>query len=67
MMFVLGLILMLGGIGAAGYGIYLNNDVEAQLTSLFSSGSMDPGNTWLIAGGVAAVVGLLLLIFGRKK
>ena len=66
-MLFFGTVLSLGGLGATIYGIHLNNSMEAQLTSLFSSGNVDPGTSW-IAGGIAAlIVGLILFVFGLVR
>lgn len=66
-MFILGIILAIAGAGSLIYGILQNNSVEAQLSSLFSSGSVDPGTLWIIVGVIAAVIGIVLLVAGKKK
>ena len=45
----------------------LNNSIEAQLSSLFNSGSANPGNIWLYCGIAIAVVGAILLVLGLTK
>lgn len=65
---ILGIIALIAGIGCAVYGYSLNNSVEAQLESLFSKGSVDPGNVYLYIGIGVAVLGLIiLLVKGKKK
>ena len=66
-MVILGILLLLGGIASAGYGILQNNDLEAQLASVFTKGSANPGTIWIIAGVAVAVIGLVLLIVGLSK
>ena len=44
-----------------------NNDMEAQLESIFSNGTSNPGDTFLYIGIAVAVVGLILLIVGLTK
>ena len=61
-MLILGLLMLAGGIAAAIYGNNLNNDVTAQLESMFSDGKANPGDVWLYAGIAVAVVGAILLI-----
>lgn len=57
-----GLLVMLAGGVMVTYGNGLNNSIEAQLNSLLSSGTIDPGAGWLIFGGITALLGLILLI-----
>ena len=64
---ILGLISLLAGIALALYGNSLNNSVSAQLNSLFSSGNVNPGNIWLYGGVALAVIGLVLLVIGKKQ
>lgn len=66
-MIIVGVLLILAGGASAVYGVTQNNSWEAQLSSLFSSGSSDPGTMWIIIGGIAVVVGLVLLIAGITK
>ena len=58
---------MIAGIGSAIYGSSLNNDIEAQLESVFSNGSANPGDTWLYVGIAAAVIGLVLVVVSIIK
>ena len=47
------------GIACAGYGYIQNNSVEAQLSSLLSTGTTNPGTTYIVIGVVVAVIGAL--------
>lgn len=66
-MIIAGAILAVIGLGLTIYGIYLNNNVEAQLTALFNSGNVDPGTGWIVVGVIALVVGIALLVIGLTK
>jgi len=66
-MTILGILALIAGIACAVYGNSLNNDLGAQLESLLSKGSSNPGDTFLYIGIAVAVVGLILLIVGSKK
>jgi len=66
-MTILGAILVLVGLGSAIYGVAQNNDVEAQVMSVFSSGSMNPGAMWIIGGCVAMAIGIVLVFINMKK
>ena len=66
-MLIFGIILLLGGAGSLIYGFIQNNSVQAQLSALFSSGSVNPGTIFIIAGAVAAVLGLIFIIIGATK
>lgn len=66
-MTIVGIICIVAGVISAIYGISMNNSIEAQLTSLFSSGNANPGTMWIIIGVIAVVIGIVLLIAGRKK
>ena len=54
-MFILGIILIIAGIGCAGYGFMQNNSLEAQFTSI------------IVIGVILLVVGIILCVVGRKK
>ena len=64
---ILGIISLIAGVAMAIYGNSLNNSIEAQLNSLFSSGTVDPGNIFLYGGITLAVVGCILLIVGLTQ
>lgn len=67
---VFGLILFLAGVVALVYGISMNNSLEHQLDSFFSSGSTDPGTVWIVLGaicGVAGVMGIIGAFVNRKE
>ncbi len=66
-MIIAGVILSAIGLGLTLYGIYLNNNIEAQLSALFSSGNFDPGTSWIVVGSIILVVGIVLLIVGLTK
>ena len=59
-----GIIIMLGGGGLIIYGNHLNDNFKSQVESIFTSGTTNPGNAWIIAGAVALLIGLLLTITG---
>ena len=50
------------GAGSAIYGNHLNNDLDAQLEAIWNNGTKNPGDLWLILGGIVAVIGLVLLV-----
>lgn len=64
---IFGIILMVTGAGLMSYGSNLNNSLEAQLNSLLSSGSTNPGTAWVTFGALGAVLGLVLLIASFRK
>lgn len=66
-MTIAGIILALLGAVSCVYGITQNNSFESQLGSLLSSGSTNPGTTFIVIGAVAAVIGIVLLIIGLSK
>lgn len=68
-MIILGIILILAGAASYLYGNALNRDIEAQLTALFSTGSLNSGNPFIYAGIAIFVIGLLIMIIGivRKQ
>lgn len=57
---ILGAILLVLGVACAGYGYLQNNSIEAQLSSLLSTGTTNPGTIYIIIGAVVAVVGTLV-------
>ena len=67
---IIGFILVIIGAGICIYGNHLNNDIESQLLSVFEKGQTNPGNMFLIIGGVAVAVGVVLIVLRlirRKK
>lgn len=61
-----GILLCLAGVGALVYGLSIQDSVEYKFVSAY--GGSAPGVAMLIIGGiVAAIVGVLLLVFGRDK
>lgn len=63
----IGLILLVIGAGAVFYGLSIMNSFEYELASAFGAGP-SPAFFLMMGGGiVAAIVGMLLLVFGRKK
>ena len=66
-MAILGIILIVAGAVSVLYGIMQNNSLEAQLTSLFSSGKTNPGTIWIVIGIIAVVVGIVLMVLNSKK
>ncbi len=64
---VLGIVcIVLGGIAAV-FGYVQNNSLSSQLTSLFSSGSLNPGTPFIVIGLVAIVLGVVLCVLGSRK
>ena len=66
-MFILGIILIIAGIGCAGYGYMQNNSLEAQVNSFLSSGSVNPGTLFIVIGVILLVVSIIICVVGRKK
>ncbi len=66
-MFILGIILIIAGLGCAGFGFIQNNSLEAQINSLLSSGTANPGTMFIIIGAVLIVVGVVCCIASKKK
>ena len=62
-----GIISLILGVISIVYGNSQNNDVEAQLESMFSNGTTNPGDTFLYVGIALAVLGLILLFVGMSK
>ena len=65
----LGIIALIAGIASTLYGNAQNNSIEAQFESFLSSGTTNPGNTFVYVGIVLAIVGIVLIIasFMKKK
>lgn len=66
-MLFLGILLLLIGVGGAIYGNYMNNDFEMRLEYFFETGNTNPGDIFLYAGIVIAIIGLILFIIGLIK
>ncbi len=66
-MIIIGSILMAVGLGTMIFGFVRNNDLEAQLASAFSTGSLNPGTIWIVLGFVVLAAGLVLLLLGLNK
>ena len=66
-MFILGIILIIAGIGCAGYGYMQNNSLEAQVNSFLSSGSVNPGTLFIVIGVILLADGIIICVVGRKK
>lgn len=66
-MFIFGIILAVLGAGPLIFGFVQNNSLEAQFTSFISSGTVNPGTTWIIIGVIAVILGIVLMGIGKKK
>ncbi|MDR0474202.1 MAG: DUF3185 family protein [Treponema sp.] len=64
---IIGLVLAVIGIGLMLYGNSQNNNIGAQLTSLFGSGQSNPGTPWMIFGGMAIGIGVILVLVKLAK
>lgn len=66
-MLILGIILIiLGGVSYV-HGDNLNNSFTAQFNSIFYNATANPGSTWITLGIIAAVVGLILVVYAIVK
>ncbi len=63
---IVGVILSILGVFSSIYGIINLTSIEGQLRSAFS-GSMNPGYIWLIAGAIALIVGIIIIISKKKR
>lgn len=63
----LGIFLTLAGLGVGAYGFILNNDIEAQFTSLLSSGTLNPGTPWIIGGVAGIIIGVIIILCAKKS
>lgn len=61
---IIGIFMMIGGISCVVYGNEMNNSVEQQLQSVFTSGNTDPGNSYIVIGSIIAGIGFILLVVG---
>jgi uncharacterized membrane protein YidH (DUF202 family) len=64
---IAGIFLIAGGLTGTIVGMTQNNDLRAQISSLVSSGTANPGTVWLVIGLVAVVVGIALLAAGLMR
>ena len=67
MIIFFGLIFIAGGVGLFIYGNNMNNNITAQLTSLFNTGSTNPGSVYITIGIVVGILGLIMFIAGILK
>ena len=58
-------LLIAGGFASVIYGNFMNNGFSSQLAHYSSGG--DPGNTWMILGGIAILIGIVLVICRPKQ
>ncbi len=70
--FLVGLILLVAGAAALVYGIISYNQVTETVGGAFKnlfSGGADKNQAiiWIVAGAAGAVVGLVLLLSGRRR
>ncbi|NLO48674.1 MAG: DUF3185 family protein [Clostridiales bacterium] len=66
-MLIIGIILAVAGLISTIYGFTANNSWEAQLSSILSSGTANPGTIFIIIGIVALIAGIILIVLGAKK
>jgi drug/metabolite transporter (DMT)-like permease len=59
---IIGVIISTVGLILIVYGNSQNNNIGAQLSSLFGSGKTNPGTPWMIFGGAALGLGIILVI-----
>ena len=64
---IIGTILLLAGVASLVFGYMQNNSLDAQLNSLLSSGSTNPGTIFIIVGVVLAALGLILILRSGKN
>jgi len=64
---IIGLVLAAIGIGLTLYGNSQNNNIGAQLSSLFGSGQSNPGTPWMIIGGIVISIGVILALVKIAK
>ncbi|WP_018936680.1 DUF3185 family protein [Thioalkalivibrio sp. ALJ24] len=64
---LLGIALLVGGIILLVMGFQATDSLGEELHQQFTGGYTDETRMYLIAGGVMAVVGLALTIFGVKR
>ena len=60
-MILFGVILIVSGIVSIIYGVNQNNSLAAQLSSVFSRGSTDPGTIYIVLGVIGIIAGLIMV------
>ena len=69
-MYFLGIIFILAGIGSIYYGTEINNNLVAQFSSLFNTGTVDPGNIYIFLGVAGIAIGSIFISVeynGKKR
>jgi len=64
---VLGVIISIAGIVSIVNGVNLNNSLAHQFQSIFSSGTTDPGTTYIVFGVIGLIIGVIMIIVGITK
>lgn len=60
-------LMIVGGIISLLLGNYLNNSLEAQLLSMYHSGTVNPGNTYFVIGALLLIAGVTIIIVKQLK
>lgn len=64
---ILGLVLLIAGVACVVIGMNASHSVADQVSNTFS-GRFTQATTWyLVGGGAAALLGLLLVLFGARS
>lgn len=66
-MMIASIVLLVGGGLSLLYGFMQNGSLEAQIMSAFGSGKLNPGTPFMVIGGIALVVGIILLVVANQK
>jgi hypothetical protein len=69
-MFIIGIILTVIGAGSAIYGLTQLTGFSGAIYNFANElgvGATNPGLIWLIVGAIALIVGIVLMVAGRKK
>ncbi|MBE6778753.1 MAG: zinc ribbon domain-containing protein [Ruminococcaceae bacterium] len=66
-MMIFGVLLSIFGVILYSGGVDINNDMDAQMESIFSNGVANPGSTQETVGIVLLISGILLIIIGIAK
>lgn len=61
---IIGIVLLVAGVALAAYGLNLQNSLESQLAGFLGSEDSGP-QTYIIAGVVSAIVGIIMLVKKR--